>query len=80
MRTDVDVHDTGILKLDGHFQRASSLRDTPLDLKFTFSGGPLGQLTKLIYGRDRGWRGNVQSNASLTGTPAALGRHAGCPG
>jgi len=73
MRTDVDVHDTGILKLDGRFQRASSLRDTPLDFKFTFSGGPLGQLTKLIYGRDRGWRGNVRSNASLTGTPAALG-------
>ena len=73
MRTDVDVHDTGVLKLDGRFQRASSLRDTPLDLKFSFSGGPLGQLTKLIYGRDRGWRGNVRSNASLTGTPAALG-------
>jgi hypothetical protein len=71
-RTDVDVHDTGTLKLDGHFQRASSLRETPLDLKFTFSGSPLGQLTKLIYGRDRGWRGNVQSNASLTGTPASL--------
>ncbi len=72
-RTDVGVHDTGTLKLDGRFQRASSLRDTPLDLKFTFSGGPLGQLTKLIYGRDRGWRGNVRSNASFTGTPAALG-------
>src|SRR5271169_4652986 len=72
-RTDVDVHDTGVLKLDGRFQRASSLRDTPLDLKFTFSRGPLGQLTKLIHGRDRGWRGNVRSSASLTGTPAALG-------
>ncbi len=73
MRTDVDVHDTGTLKLDGRFQRASSLRDTPLDFKLTFSGGPLGQLTKLIYGRDRGWRGNVRSTAELTGTPAALG-------
>jgi hypothetical protein len=72
-RTDVGVHDTGVLKLDGRFQRASSLRDTPLDLKFTFSDGPLGQLTKLIYGRDRGWRGSVRSNASFTGTPAALG-------
>ena len=73
MRTDVDVHDTGTLKLDGRFQRASSLRQTPLDLKFSFSGGPLGQLSKLIYGRDRGWRGNVRSNISLTGTPTALG-------
>ncbi|MGZ4825367.1 MAG: AsmA family protein [Terriglobales bacterium] len=73
MRADVDVHDTGTLKLDGRFQRASSLRETPLDLKLTFSGGPLGQLSKLIYARDRGWRGNVRSNVSLTGTPAALG-------
>jgi AsmA family/AsmA-like C-terminal region len=72
-RTDVDVHDTGILKLDGRFQRGSSLRETPVDLRFTFSDGPLGQITKLIYGRDRGWRGNIRSNASLTGTPAALG-------
>ncbi len=72
-RTDVGINDTGIFKLDGRFQRASSLRNTPLDLKLTFSGGPLGQLSKLIYGRDRGWRGIVSSNASLTGTPAALG-------
>jgi hypothetical protein len=71
-RTDVDVHDTGVLKLDGRFQRASSLHDTPVDLKFTFNNGPLGQLTKLIYGRDRGWRGDVGSNASLSGTPGAL--------
>ncbi|MGB8768969.1 MAG: AsmA family protein [Candidatus Korobacteraceae bacterium] len=71
-RTDVDLHDTGILKLDGRFQRASRLPNTPLDLQITYSGGPLGQLTKLIYGRDRGWRGNVRSNASLTGTPSAL--------
>jgi hypothetical protein len=71
-RTDVDVHDTGTMKLDGRFQRAANLRDTPLDLKLTFNHGPLGQLTKLIYGRDRGWRGGIRTNASLTGTPAAL--------
>src|SRR5208283_1143447 len=35
--------------------------------------GPLGQLTTLIYGHDRGWRGSVSTNAILTGTPAALG-------
>ena len=71
-RTDVgELHNTGILKLDGRFQRASRFPNTPL-IQITYSGGPLGQLTKLIYGRDRGWRGNVRSNASLTGTPSAL--------
>ena len=47
VRTDVNITDTGTLKLDGRFQRASNLRDTPLYLKLTFSDGPLGQITKL---------------------------------
>ena len=73
VRTDVNIADTGVLQLDGRFQRASNLRDTPLYLKLGFSDGPLGQITKLLYARDRGWRGTLRSNAILTGTPAALG-------
>lgn len=72
VRTDVAINDTGTLKLDGRFQRAASLRDTPIYLKVNFSDGPLGQLTKLFYGRDRGWRGDVRASATLTGSPAAL--------
>ncbi len=73
MRTDIGISDTGTLKLDGRFQRGSSLPNTLVDLKLTLTGGPLGQITTLIYGHDRGWRGAVNSNAILTGTPAALG-------
>ncbi len=73
VRTDVNITDTGTLKLDGRFQRAPNLRDTPLYLKLNFSDGPLGQITKLVYGRDRGWRGVLRANAILTGSPAALG-------
>ena len=73
MRTDVTISDTGTLKLDGRFQRGSSLQNTPVNLNLTLTGGPLGQITTLIYGHDRGWRGAVSSNAILTGTPAALG-------
>jgi hypothetical protein len=73
VRTDVNISDTGTLKLEGRFQRAANLRDTPLYLKLTFSDGPLGQLTKLFYARDRGWRGDVRAAAVLTGTPVALG-------
>jgi AsmA family/AsmA-like C-terminal region len=73
MRTDVGINDTGTIKLDGLFQRGLALRDTPVDFKLTLTGGPLGQITALIYGHDRGWRGTVSSNATLTGTPAALG-------
>jgi len=73
MRTDVALSDTGTLKLDGRFQRGSSVRNTPVNFTLTLTAGPLGQITKLIYGHDRGWRGAVSSNATLTGTPAALG-------
>ncbi len=73
VRTDVAINDTGTLKLDGRFQRAPNLRETPIYLKLNFNDGPLGQLTKLFYGRDRGWRGDVRGGAILTGTPAALG-------
>src|SRR5271165_5211984 len=73
MRTDVGISDTGTLKLDGRFQRGSALRNTPINFKLTLTAGPLGQITTLIYGHDRGWRGAVRSNAILTGTPAALG-------
>jgi hypothetical protein len=73
VRTDVNLSDTGTLKLDGRFQRAASLRDTPIYLKLNYSDGPLGELSKLFYARDRGWRGVARASGVLTGTPAALG-------
>jgi hypothetical protein len=73
VRTDVNISDTGTFKLDGRFQRAANLRDTPIYLKLNFSEGPLGQVTTLFYGRDRGWRGQLRASALLSGTPAALG-------
>ena len=73
VRTDVNISDTGTLKLEGRFQRASNLRDTPIYLRLNYSDAPLGQLTKLIYGRDRGWRGTARVSSVLTGSPAKLG-------
>ena len=72
MRSDVPVSDTGTLRMEGQFQRASGLRNTPLNLTISFTKGQLGQITALIYGRDRGWRGGVTSTATLAGTPASL--------
>jgi len=73
MRSDVPVSDTGTLRMEGRFQRVSSLRGTPINLKIDFARGQFGQITALIYGRDRGWRGGVTSTASLAGTPVSLG-------
>ncbi len=72
MRTDLALSDTGMLRVEGRFQRADQLRDMPVVLKVDFTKGQLGQITKLIYGRDRGWRGGTSASANLTGTPAAL--------
>lgn len=69
VRTDLNINDSGTFSMDGQFQRASSLRTTPITFHFTYRQGQLGQITKIIYGHDRGWRGNTLVTATLTGTP-----------
>ena len=72
LRTDLPINDTGILRADGSFRRAELLRDVPMQMRLNWSNGQLGQITKLIYGRDRGWRGGVELNVLLEGTATAL--------
>jgi hypothetical protein len=71
-RTDFNLSDTGILQVTGSWQRAAALRDTPLQFTFLWDRTQLGQLTKLAYGSDKGWRGAVRITAGLSGTPAHL--------
>jgi hypothetical protein len=73
IRTDFNLSDTGILRVSGSWQRAAALRDTPLQFTFLWERAQLGQLTKLAYGNDKGWRGAVRIAAQLSGTPAHLG-------
>jgi hypothetical protein len=72
LRTDTNVSDTGTLRIEGSFRRADNLRDTPLQVKFSLERGQLGQITKVIYGRDRGWRGAAEMSGTASGTPANL--------
>jgi hypothetical protein len=72
VRTDVSLSDTGLLRMNGKWHRATSLRDTPLQFTLEWERAQLGQLSKLISGNDRGWRGSVQLDAVLQGTPGAL--------
>ncbi len=72
VRTDFNLTDTGIVKIDATWQRAPSLRLTPLKIAVQWRNGQLGQITKLLSGKDRGWRGGVNFAASLSGTPEAL--------
>jgi len=72
MRSDLNLNDTGVLRVNGTWQRAATLRDTPLQFSVEWDRSQLGQLTKLFSGNDQGWRGGVQLEATFAGTPAKL--------
>jgi hypothetical protein len=72
LRTDMSLSDAGLLRMSGTWQRAGSLRETPLQFSLEWDRAQLGQLTKLISGNDKGWRGEVRVDATLSGMPAAM--------
>jgi hypothetical protein len=72
VRTDFNLTDTGLLQVNATWQRAASLRLTPMQLTVQWHNGQLGQITKLLSGKDRGWRGGVSFTSNLSGTPEAL--------
>jgi AsmA protein len=72
VRTDFNLTDTGIITINGKWQRASSLRMTPLQFEVQWQSGQLGQITKLITGNDGGWRGAISLSARISGTPEVL--------
>ncbi|HKI00087.1 MAG TPA: AsmA family protein [Candidatus Sulfotelmatobacter sp.] len=72
VRTDLNLNDTGVLRVNGTWQRADALHDTPLEFSLEWDRPQLGQLTKLFTGNDQGWRGGVLLDAKATGTPAKL--------
>jgi hypothetical protein len=72
VRTDFNLSDTGTIRMQGSWQRAESLRNTPLQFLLQWDQSQLGQATTLLYGSDQGWRGTVGLSAALTGTAANL--------
>jgi hypothetical protein len=71
-RSDLNLSDTGTVLVSGTWQRASKVRETPLQFSLEWTRPQLGQLTKFISGSDKGWRGVVQVDATLSGTPEQL--------
>lgn len=72
IRTDANLSDTGVVQVSGSFQRAASLRDIALRFDFEWDNAQLGNLSQLVYGRDRGWRGGLDVTGSVAGTPGEL--------
>jgi len=72
VRTDFNLSDTGTVRIQGSWQRAATLRDTPVRFDLQWDHSQLGQATTLFYGHDQGWRGTVTVSAAITGTPTNL--------
>ena len=71
-RTDVnlDLGDTGILRLEGRMRRAPEMRQMPIHIEMEWSDAQLGQLSRLLIGSDPGWRGDMTAEMKLDGTAA----------
>jgi hypothetical protein len=72
IRTDANLTDTGVINVSGMWQRSSVLHDTPVQFSFEWKQAQIGQVSKLIYGNDKGWRGNMVLAGALAGTPEKL--------
>ncbi len=67
-RTDVPVGYTGLLRLEGTLGRAPTLNQIPIDLKGEWRGVPLGEVSRIVLGRDGDWRGDFTFTAAAQGT------------
>jgi hypothetical protein len=72
IRTDANLTDTGIINVSGMWQRSPVLHETPIQFSFEWKQAQIGQVSKLIYGSDKGWRGNVVLAGAMMGTPGKL--------
>jgi hypothetical protein len=72
IRTDANLTDTGVINLDGVWQRSPALRETPVQFSFEWKQAQIGQVSQLLYGDDKGWRGNLVLSGAVAGTPESL--------
>ncbi|HEY6350380.1 MAG TPA: AsmA-like C-terminal region-containing protein [Candidatus Angelobacter sp.] len=72
VRTDMEISDTGKIKIEGDLKRSADLRQTPVKLQFSWEEGQLGQLSRLTVGQDKGWRGALDIKGELAGALADL--------
>ncbi len=67
-RTDVPVGSTGLLRVDGTLGRAATFEQIPIDLHGEWRAVPLGEMSRIVLGRDAGWRGDMALSVSTQGT------------
>ncbi len=66
-RTDRNISDPGIVRMEGSVERAGAMGDVPVDLTASWQEAPLGEASKLLHGEDAYWRGRLSAEATLQG-------------
>ena len=72
IRTDANLTDTGVIKVDGLWRRAAQAHETPLQFSFQWKQAQVGQVSALVTGRDQGWRGGLTIFGAVLGRPEHL--------
>ncbi|HEY4011438.1 MAG TPA: AsmA family protein [Acidobacteriaceae bacterium] len=70
-RTDSNIGDPGVVRLEGSLQRATRMQDVPVNLHASWYEAPMGEASRLVSGDDRGWRGTLHADGWLQGPLAA---------
>lgn len=68
IRTDANLTDTGLVNISGFWRRTTIPAEPLIDVAFQWKQAQAGQITKLISGADKGWRGGVLISGTLSGT------------
>src|SRR5437868_7383273 len=61
--------DTGLIRVSGSFDRAPQFSSTPFHLQASWERPEVNAVTLITRGHDPGWRGAVEVNSELKGTP-----------
>jgi len=64
---DLDLSDTGLIRVEGSVERAAALDQIPVKLHAEWNKAPLGQVSRMLFGEDSGWRGLLRAEADFTG-------------
>ena len=67
-RTDTNVSGAGTIQVEGTLGRAASLGQVPIHLQGEWRDAPLGGASRVLLGRDAGWRGDLTVSANVQGT------------
>lgn len=68
IRTDANLTDTGVISVNGVWQRAAELYDTPIQVSLDWKQAQIGQISKLLFGADKEWRGSAALSSQFSGT------------